>query len=315
MNSKPSVLVLGATGFVGKNLLPKLGDFTSEITAAYRNARSKDSAALVAENPNLKWADAGNGLGSAVRSAAAANPIDVVIHLAGRVNGSASEIKQANLGITQQLLEALEAVGQRPRIVYLSSVSAINSLGQYGIEKKAAEDAIISWTPNHICLRSSLIYGPFDTNNVAKLIGAVKRWPAIPVPGGQTVSLQPLYVDDLCAAICHAAFMTNITGSLVVAGPRQEKLWDMLRIIQHALSRHQPLVPVSLGALQVISSILVQIAPWLPLPMQQINTLHNHPPWSSEQARDALGFSPRFFVDGIAQYLKAQQAGGSPSLS
>jgi nucleoside-diphosphate-sugar epimerase len=315
MNSKPSVLVLGATGFVGRNLLPKISGFTPDITAAYRNVSGKDAAALIAQYPNIKWADASKGLVSAVRRAAAAEPIHVVVHLAGRVNGTASEIRQANLGTTLELLRALEELGQRPRIVYLSSVSAINRLGQYGNEKKAAEDAIVGWTPNYICLRSSLIYGPLDSNNVAKLIGAVKRWPIIPVPGGQTVLLQPLYVDDLCDAICHAAFMTNVTGSFVVAGPRQEKLWDMLRTIQHALSRNQPLVPVSLNLLQSASSILMRIAPWLPLPMQQINTLHNHPPWSSDQAREALGFSPRFFVDGIAQYLKAPPAGSNPSLS
>jgi nucleoside-diphosphate-sugar epimerase len=307
MNSKPSVLVLGATGFVGKNLLPRLSNSTAKITAVYRNRPAKDVATLIAQSPNIKWVDASLGLVSAVRLAAAADPIDIVIHLAGKINGTAAELRQGNVVTTRDLLAALDEVRGRPRIVYLSSVSAIDRLGQYGQEKRSAEDAIVAWTTNYICLRSSLIYGPLDSNNVAKLIGAVKRWPVIPVPGGRAVLLQPLYVDDLCDAICRAAFDANVNGSFVVAGPRQEKLWDMLRIIQHALSRNQLLVPVSLGLLQRTSSILTRVAPWLPLPMQQINTLHNHPPWSSEQARDALGFSPRFFMDGIAQYLKVSK--------
>jgi nucleoside-diphosphate-sugar epimerase len=304
MSSKPSVLVLGATGFVGKNLLPQLAKLTPQITAVYRSVRARDAAASVVQSPDIKWVDAGNGIAAAVARSAAAGPIDIVIHLAGRINGTAAELKQGNSGITRDLLQALDAAGARPRIVYLSSVSAINRLGDYGNQKRLAEEAIAAWTSNYVCLRSSLIYGPLDTNNVAKLVSAVRRWPVIPVPGGRAVALQPLYVDDLCGAICSAAFNAEVRGSLVVAGPRQEKLWDMLRVIQQALSRHQPLVPVSLGLLQLISSILVRAAPWLPLPMQQINTLHDHPPWSSEQARDALGFSPRIFVDGIAQYLK-----------
>jgi nucleoside-diphosphate-sugar epimerase len=127
------------------------------------------------------------------------------------------------------------------------------------------------------------------------------------VPGGQRVLLQPLYVDDLCDVICRAAFDSDAKGVFVVAGPRQERLWDMLRIIQHALSRNQLLVPVSLSLLQWTSSVLTRVAPWLPLPMQQINTLHDHPPWSSEQASNALAFSPRLFADGIARYLAKRQ--------
>ena len=304
MSSKPSVLVLGATGFVGKNLLPQLAKLTPQITAVYRSVRARDAAASVVQSPDIKWVDAGNGIAAAVARSAAAGPIDIVIQLAGRINGTAAALKQGNSGITRDLLQALDAAGAKPRIVYLSSVSAINRLGDYGSQKRLAEEAIAAWTSNYVCLRSSLIYGPLDTNNVAKLVSAVRRWPVIPVPGGRAVALQPLYVDDLCEAICSAAFNAEVRGPLVVAGPRQEKLWDMLRVIQQALSRHQPLVPVSLGLLQLISSILVRAAPWLPLPMQQINTLHDHPPWSSEQARDALGFSPRIFADGIAQYLK-----------
>lgn len=315
MIRQPSVLVLGATGFVGKNLLLKLSGFTPNITALYRNTRAREAATLVAQSPEIKWVDAGSGIVPAVRSAAAAAPIDVVIHLAGQINGTASELREGNLGATRDLLQALDEAGSKPRIVYLSSVSAIDRLGQYGDQKRSAEEAIASWTSNYVCLRSSLIYGPFNSKNVAKLIGAVRRWPIIPVPGGHTVLLQPLYVDDLCEAIWSAAFNANVNGSLVVAGPRQEKLWDMLLIIQHAISRKQWLVPVSLGSLQWTSSILIRVAPWLQLPMQQINTLHNHPPWSSEQARDALGFAPRIFVDGIAQYLNARQPGGNPHVS
>lgn len=311
MSSKPSVLVLGATGFVGKNLLPRLSKLTPDITAVYRSVRARDAAASVVQSPGIKWVNAGDGIAGAVARAAASGPIDVVIQLAGRINGTAAELKQGNFGITRGLLQALDAAGSRPRVVYLSSVSAINRLGEYGNQKRLAEEAIAAWTSNYVCLRSSLVYGPFDTNNVAKLVGAVRRWPVIPVPGGRAVALQPLYIDDLCDAICSAAFNAGVNGSLVVAGPRQEKLWDMLRVIQHALSRNQLLVPVSLGLLQSISSILIRVAPWLPLPMQQINTLHDHPPWSSDQARDALGFSPRVFADGIAHYLKAAQVDGS----
>ena len=307
MSSKPSVLVLGATGFVGKNLLPKLAESSPNVAAVYRTIRTRDATAAVNPSLNIEWADAGKGLASAVRLIAASRPIDVVIHLAGRVNGTASELTRGNLGVTRELLATLDGVQTRPRIVYLSSVSAIDRLGRYGDEKRAAEEAIAAWTADHVFLRSSLIYGPFDSNNVAKLVGAVRRWPVIPVPGGKRVLLQPLYVEDLCDVICRAAFDSDVKGAFVVAGPRQERLWDMLRIIQHALSRNQLLVPVSLSLLQWASSLMTRVAPWLPLPMQQINTLHEHPPWSSEQATHALAFSPRFFADGIARYLTKRQ--------
>src|ERR1700726_19453 len=100
MSSKPSVLVLGATGFVGKNLIPRLCKITPNITVVYRSVHAREAAALIAQSADIKWADAANGLIPAVRSAAAAGPIDAVIHLAGRINGTASELKEANLGTT-----------------------------------------------------------------------------------------------------------------------------------------------------------------------------------------------------------------------
>ena len=153
-------------------------------------------------------------------------------------------------------------------------------------------------------LRASLIHGAFDTKNVAMLIRAARFWPAIPVIGGARIKLQPLYVGDVAQAFDALIDGRGPSGSVyTISGPRQERLVDMIRIIQERIGRHVPLVPVPLAPARVMISAVGRLFPFLQLPRQQVEALHDHPMYRYDEAATHLNFSPRTFAEAIKEYI------------
>ena len=113
------VVVTGAAGFIGRNLVLRL----TELGAfEVRQVHKTTTPAQLAED--LK-------------------DCDVVFHLAG-VNRPLDETEfiKGNLGSTQSLVEAIKFSGAKPRIVYASSTKATEKT-PYGVSKKAAEDCLL----------------------------------------------------------------------------------------------------------------------------------------------------------------------------
>lgn len=116
-----SVLVTGAAGFIGANLVEALRRRTDvEVTALDRE-------------------DGPDALDRALTTT------DVIYHLAG-VNRPAddAEFGHVNEGLTRRVVAALERLGRIPKLVFTSSTQAELD-NAYGRSKRQAEDALRAW--------------------------------------------------------------------------------------------------------------------------------------------------------------------------
>ena len=292
-----TILLTGATGFVGRHLTERFVAAGHDVIAAVRRP-------AVLQGPSSTRIDLDR---QSVARGIAERRVDTLVHVAGLINGPAKDVCVANQELTSDIMNAIADSQCRPDVLFLSSVSAITRFGAYGEAKYRAEEIIAERAPARwIALRSSLIHGHGDTKNVGMLIRAVRRWPAIPVVGVSTVTLQPLYVHDLADA-----FMALLAGSgvpstrYIVSGPRQERLIDMIRMIQSRVGRRAPLIPIPLEPVRYTVALADRLLPFLKLPVQQIQAASNHPPYQFEAAQRDLGFNPRSFEDAIADYLQA----------
>lgn len=174
------IVVTGANGFVGKNLVVRLGEAGYADVAAV--TRDTDPTALRA----------------AVASA------DAIFHLAGANRPEREEeFLEVNRDFTGELASAVEAAGTRPLIVYASSTKAVDDT-PYGRSKKAAEDVLL----DHSALSGATVavfrlpnlFGKWARPNynsaVATFCHNVARGLEISV-NDPAAPLQLLYIDDL----------------------------------------------------------------------------------------------------------------------
>ena len=115
----PHILVTGAHGFVGRNLMLRLSEAGyDQITGLGREASPADLAGAAAE-------------------------ADIILHLAGANRPEdPAEFVSTNVDLTSSIAEAVRQGGRRPMIFLPSSTKAVDDT-PYGRSKKAAEDVLL----------------------------------------------------------------------------------------------------------------------------------------------------------------------------
>lgn len=180
MTMGKTVLVTGADGFVGKNLLTRLAE------AGYTNVRTLVRGA------------------SAEDIEAAVTSVDVIFHLAGSNRPEKPEdFMIVNYDFTAHLLAAVVAAKIRPFVVYSSSTKATED-SEYGRSKKAAEDSLISFAQagaGRVALyRLPNIFGKWCRPNYNSAVATFCHNIARKLPvrvNDPTSPLTLIYIDDL----------------------------------------------------------------------------------------------------------------------
>jgi nucleoside-diphosphate-sugar epimerase len=196
-NPSRSVLVTGATGFIGRRLQDRLLDEGWRVRVLARS--SSPRARHV--NPRAEMVDGSFADENAVNRAVAGTV--AVINCAGSVRGNSyQDFEPANVGGVKALSEAVSRLGVPPAILHLSSLAATEPhLSHYAQSKRDGEAMLenypdLAWT----VIRPPAVYGPGDTEMRPAL--AWTRRGIVPVAGGdlnQRLSL--LHVDDLVSAV------------------------------------------------------------------------------------------------------------------
>jgi len=219
-----TVLVTGASGFVGSHLLPELLGAGHRVVALVRSPGAGEKVtrrlpAALAANVELRTGDVDR---PATLPAALAG-VDAVVHLVAipRDRKGGMQLLAVNLDGTRNVIAAMQATGIR-RLVHLGAMGVEDREElHYAKSKARAERAVresgLDWT----ILKPSLLFGPGDGffNIVADL---VRLSPGIvPVPGDGKSRFQPLHVADL--ALCLRLSVerpTTVGNAYELGGPR-----------------------------------------------------------------------------------------------
>ena len=233
-----SVLVTGATGFIGRRLL------------------QPGERALVRRAGSLPDAVVGDLLEPTSLAAACAG-IETVFHCAGYADALSSSDAAAhwrvNLAGTRNLLAAAGAAGGR-RFVVLSSVKAMAEPGDecvdedwpgepataYGRAKRAAEEAVLEAGAKYgmhvVNLRLAMVYGRGGGGNLTRMARAIRAgWmPALPETGNKR-SL--VHVQDVVEVVRLVAARPEANGrTYIIADTRAYSGREIQDAIRAALS-------------------------------------------------------------------------------
>ena len=194
--SPASILVTGATGFIGRRLVRALLDKGLRVRALVRPDSSPDKRIPAGcEQVPASLTDA-DMLADVVASSSA------VIYCAGSVRGrNLDDFSTANIKGVQAMLEAVEQAGNSVPLLLLSSLAASRpELSDYARSKFEGEKLLRDKTSlNWTILRPPAVYGPGDREMLPILKMARKGWLAHAGPADQRLSL--IHVDDLVDAI------------------------------------------------------------------------------------------------------------------
>jgi nucleoside-diphosphate-sugar epimerase len=304
--SSSTLLITGATGFVGSHCLDALQTDDHSLRAAVRsypvNPRSKVEFVPVGDiGPSTDWRSVLEG-------------VDVVLHLAARahiLNDTASdpeaEFQRVNTQGTIRLVEQSIQAGVK-RFVFVSSIGAMASSSHtllkedspccpdtpYGRSKLQAEQQLVhmataakmEWT----IIRPPLVYGPANPGNMERLIQLVFK--GVPIPLGSVHNRRSLiYVRNLVDAIRLCLFHPAAANQLFLVSDNQDvSTPDLIRAIAAAMDRSTIILPIPLSILTSISRLIgkqdlfEKLTGSLALETQKITRLINwKPPYTFEE--------------------------------
>ncbi|XP_036373699.1 NADH dehydrogenase [ubiquinone] 1 alpha subcomplex subunit 9, mitochondrial [Megalops cyprinoides] len=237
-----SATVFGATGFLGRYVVNRLGRMGSQIVVPHRC----DQYDIMYLRPMgdlgqiifLEW-DARNK--ETIKQAMAHS--NVVINLVGREWETRNyRFEDIYVSIPQAIAKAAREAGI-PKLIHMSHLNAdIRSPSKYLRNKAVGEQAVRDEFPDAVIMKPSEMFGREDRflNHFANM-----RWFGRAVPmialGKKTVK-QPVHVVDVAKAIVNAIKDPDSNGkTYALVGPNRYLLHDLVEYV-YAVA-HRPFVP------------------------------------------------------------------------
>lgn len=280
---QPSVLVTGATGFVGRALCPLLSARGLRVIAGMRT-----------QGPHPCGASDARLLGDLARQPVldgAFDGVDSVVHLAGRAHviqrtrSSTGHRDQehaffaANTAATEQVASAAASAGVR-RLIFISSIKVNGESTEgrrpfgpsdlpapedaYGRSKLAAEKVLqrigAATGLEVVIIRPPLLHGPGVKGNIERLLRAIDR--GLPLPLAAVQNQRSLLAqDNLCDLIERCLRHPAAAGeTLLAADATPISTPDLIRALAAGLQRPARVFSLPPTALRAIGRFTRQQA-------------------------------------------------------
>jgi NADH dehydrogenase len=264
------ILVLGGTGFVGRQVCRQLRDAGWQVTVPSRSPSSPGAA-----QASPQWLQLDVHDEAALTLALAGQ--DAVVNLVAILHGDAAAFQRVHVDLPQKLARACVAAGVRQ----LVHVSALGTNAQdpeappslYLRSKSRGEAALIAAAAGGFALtllRPSVIFGAEDKflNVFAKL---QKVLPFVPLAGAQA-RFQPVWVDDVARAVLRSLERPVVPDEqplvLELAGPEVFTLKELVQLAARLSGvcggRGRPVLALPRWAGQ-IQATLMELAPGEPV--------------------------------------------------
>ncbi|MEZ4383993.1 MAG: CPBP family glutamic-type intramembrane protease [Nannocystaceae bacterium] len=246
------VAIAGASGFLGRHLCRHL------------RAAGHRSVALL-RRPRPCPADRGVvvDFGDLPAVTRALDGVDALVNLVGRKRGSAAEFRAAHVDVPAALAAAATAAGVG-RIVHISvagcPAAEAPADGVYLATKAAGERVLSDLPVPVVVLRPGVIYGDGD-DFLGNLAAMIRHAPIFVAPGGGRAQLQPVDVDDVCAAILAAltlsqAALAGPPRPYDVVGPERVTLRDLTASVARVVGLRLWIVPAPVALMRPVAVLL-----------------------------------------------------------
>ncbi len=248
------VLVTGASGFVGREVLRRLLDAGNEVVAVSHHPRSSSVPARViqvaADITGSGWQRWCEGCSAAIN----------LVGVARETPRHGVTFDGAHRIGAERVVAACRDHDIR-RLVHVSALGARRDAATAYLRSKWQGEEVVrgsglGWT----IVRPALVFGP-GGGFFTTLATAVRRLPVFPIFGTGAYLLQPIAVGELAAALVAALEIGASEGEVVqLGGPETLAYDEVVRRTAAALGLHRTFVHLPVGLVRFV----VRAMQWLP---------------------------------------------------
>ncbi len=313
-----TVLVTGASGFVGSHVVPELISGGHQVLALVRSGAAGRQVlarlpVAARDRVDLRTGDVNDpaALGPALAGA------DGIVHLVAlaRDRSAGRELNRVNVEGTRNVINAAEAAGIR-RLVHLGALGVVDDPRlHYASSKARAEQLVRASALDWTILKPSLMWGERDGffNIVA---GLVRISPGVvPVPGDGRTRFQPLAVSDGAVAIrLSIERPATIGASYDLGGPRYWTYREITQEVLRGMGRRRLVVPVPVPLILLVAGTAEKLRIPFPVATDQLRQLKldNVGPLGAYEA--AFGIAPSEMAGNLG-YLARKRRDQEPGRS
>jgi len=296
--------VFGGTGFLGRRVVRHLAESGTTLRIVSRHRGLGEDAGI-----ERIAADAHDQRSV---QAAVAGADGVVNAISLYVEHGAETFHSVHVETAAKIARAARHAGAK-RFVHVSGIGAnAASSSPYIRSRGEGEAAVQIEFPGAVIVRPAVMFAPDDAF-LTTILRLLRSLPAYPMFGDGSTKLQPVYVDDVAAAITQILRQNQKPYPIYeLAGPRVYSYEDLLRTIARIAGLRPVLMRMPFAFWYGVSGI-AEILPRPPLTRNQV-ALMQIATTASERLPGfrALGISPRSLEDELEAILRPNKQGVLP---
>jgi uncharacterized protein YbjT (DUF2867 family) len=312
-----TVLVTGASGFVGSHLVPAIVDAGHHVLALVRDDEAGERVQrrlTGAQRANLSIRR-GDVTDPATLPAALAGA-DAVVHLVAipRDWDGGASLRLVNTEGTRNIVQAATDAGIR-RFVHLGALGVADEPDLHYASSKAKGMAVVrasalDWT----ILSPSILFGPRDGffNILADLVRLSPG--VVPITGTGDARFQPLAIGDLAKAAVRVLEDPSTAGrEYLLGGPRSWTYREIMEEVLRAMGAKRVLLPMPVALIRLVAGTMEALRiKAFPVATDQLRQLKLDNTGELDSVRSAFGFDPQPMEGGLAHLrrrLRDQEPG------
>lgn len=313
-----TILVTGASGFVGSHMVPALVEAGHRVHALVRD---DDGAALVMRRLAPAQRDAVEArVGDVTRPEtlpAALAGADAILHLVAvpRDWDGGATLRLVNTEGTRNILRAAADAGIR-RFVHLGALGVVDDPDlHYGTSKvrgmSLVRESGLDWT----ILSPSLLFGPRD--GFFNILGDLVRMSPgiVPITGKGDARFQPLAITDLARATVLAfGDQATVGREFLLGGPRYWTYREIVEEVLRGMGKKRALVPMPVALIRLVATVTEKIRLPFPVATDQLRQLKHDNIGPLGSVADGFGFEPRPMEGGLTHLRQKAKDQEPPSV-
>ncbi|MDK2122930.1 NAD-dependent epimerase/dehydratase family protein [Parachitinimonas caeni] len=300
MNPNSKIIVTGAAGLVGQNLVLLLRErgYTNLVAIDKHGPNLKVLRDL---NPGVRVVEA--DLLDSGSWEAEFEGAEVVVQLHAQITGLGNAIfARNNVEATGKVLEVIRRQPVQPFLVHISS-SVVNSVADddYTNTKKDQEKLVAASGLAHCTLRPTLMFGWFDPKHFGWLSRFMEKAPVFPIPGHGRYMRQPLYNRDFCRVIIHCIENQPKGAVYDIVGQERVDYVDIIHAIRKAKQLKTPIVHIPYGLFYALLKVYALFSKQPPFTASQLKALTAGDDFSGVDIKALFDITPTPFDVAIKE--------------